>query len=203
MFEDEYKTIAQFSEGLYKEKGSRFISHAIPVNSLQEVKEQLEQVRKKFHDARHHCYAYRLGFDKSVMRFNDNGEPSGTAGKPIYGQIVSSDLTNILIIVTRYFGGIKLGTSGLIQAYRSAARDALEHAEIVVRRVFDQYEIEFDYTRMNEVMHLLKEEKLEQTNQDFSEHCKVVFNVRKKDSSRIYEMFSQINQVKIRFICTL
>jgi uncharacterized YigZ family protein len=203
MFEDEYKTIDGPAEGLYKEKGSRFIALVLPVSSTDEVKDKLEQIRKKYHDARHHCYAYRLGYDKSVWRHSDGGEPSGTAGKPIFGQILSHDLTNILIIVVRYFGGIKLGTGGLIQAYKAAAADALDHATIRMNTVFDRYEILFSYEQMNEVMRVMKEERLEQTGQEFGEQCKVIFTVRKKDSNRIFDKISKMKHVSIRFLNTL
>ncbi len=136
---DEYRTLQEESRGLYKEKGSRFISIAVPVESAGDVKSQLESLRKQYHDARHHCYAYRLGEPPYEFRYNDDGEPSGTAGKPIFGQIQSFDLTNILIVVVRYFGGVKLGTGGLIQAYRSAAKEAIENGRIVTKDMESNY----------------------------------------------------------------
>ena len=145
MFEDTYYTISAPSEGLFKDRGSRFIALAYPVTTEKEIKEIQVSLRKKYHDARHHCYAYRLGYDKSVYRVNDDGEPSGTAGKPIFGQIQSKDLTNIFIVVIRYFGGTLLGVSGLINAYRSAAADAIEHAQIIQKTIMDLYEISFEY----------------------------------------------------------
>lgn len=202
MFEDEYKMITAPAEGLYKEKGSKFIALAYPVKSIEEAKVKLEEVRKAYHDARHHCYAWRLGFDKSVFRTNDDGEPSGTAGKPILGQIQSFDLTNILIVVTRYFGGTKLGVGGLINAYKSASRDALEEAKIITKKVYDVYELKFDYPLMNEVMRILKEEGLDQTDQDFGLDCRLQFIVRKNDSNRIYDKFSNIHKVQISFVET-
>jgi len=156
--DDSYKSISAISKGSYKEKGSKFFSFAFPVISEEEVKEKLAMLRKEYHDARHHCYAYRIGYDKQVFRINDDGEPSGTAGRPIYGQILSNDLTQILIVVIRYFGGIKLGVPGLINAYRTAAKDALDHTAIVTKPIKEEYQVLFEYTVMNNVMKILKEE---------------------------------------------
>jgi uncharacterized YigZ family protein len=159
-FDDTYQTISSSSQGIYKEKGSKFIALAFPVSSEKDIKMQLAALRKEYHDARHHCYAYCLGYDKSAWRVNDDGEPSGTAGKPIFGQIQSKDLTNILIVVMRYFGGIKLGIPGLINAYRTAAKEALGQASIVTRMVEEIYEVCFEYPLMNDVMKILKEEHM-------------------------------------------
>jgi len=200
MFDDEYKTIKGPIEGSYKEKGSKFIALARPVCTLEETSAELEKIRKSYHDARHHCYAYRLGYDKSVYRINDDGEPSGTAGKPIFGQIQSFDLTNILIVVVRYFGGTKLGVGGLIRAYKTATREALENATISTKVVKDMYQVKFDYPQMNDVMRIMKDENLEQTAQDFGLDCKIQFTVRKKDSNRIYEKFDLMQHVNIQFV---
>ena len=158
LFDDTYKTLEATCKGLYKEKGSRFISFAIPVTNEADVKKELETLRQKYHDARHHCYAYMLGFNKDAYRANDDGEPSGTAGRPILGQITANDLTNTLVVVIRYFGGVKLGVSGLIFAYRKAAGEAIEQASIVTRIISDVYELEFNYAAMNDVMRIIKEE---------------------------------------------
>ena len=155
--EDVYKTIACLSEGLYKEKMSKFISFAIPVSTVEEVKEYIGLYQKKYYDARHVCWAYMLGYERKDFRSNDNGEPSGTAGKPILGQINSFGLTNILIIVIRYFGGIKLGTSGLIVAYREAADEAIRANEFIECLVEDDIRICFEYPFLNHVMHIIKE----------------------------------------------
>jgi len=195
---DEYKTITKNSEGLYKEKGSKFISLAFPVKNEKQIKEILEVVRKQYHDARHHCYAYKLGHEGDVYRINDDGEPSGTAGKPIYGQILSWELTDVLIIVIRYFGGTKLGVSGLITAYKTAAKDALEQALIVCRTVDDCFELNFEYPLMNEVMRLLKEYNLKPLKQEFEMACKIIFRVRKSSSLELQEKFLKINGVKIK-----
>jgi len=203
MFEDTYKTITDRSEGIYKEKGSKFIAVAIPLTSEYEVKEALAQLRKEFYDARHHCYAYILGYDKSAFRINDDGEPSGTAGRPIHGQLLSYDLTNILVVVIRYFGGTKLGVSGLINAYKTAAKEALNAANIVEKIVNDVYEISFDYIQMNEVMKILKDENLNQFAQNFENSCSLQFAVRKNDSNRIFDNFRKIRGLKINFVNTI
>ena len=203
MFEDIYHTIAAPSKGLYKDKGSKFIALAHPVRSEEEVKAKLEEVRKEYHDARHHCYAYILGFDKSAYRYNDDGEPSSTAGRPIFGQLQSKDLTNVLIIVVRYFGGTKLGVSGLITAYKTASRDALQTADILSLTVNDVYELSFEYPLMNEVMRVIKDESLKIDEQDFQISCKLTFQVRKNFSLRVYERFSNIHGVKITYLKTI
>jgi uncharacterized YigZ family protein len=203
MFEDVYHSIASRSEGLYKAKGSKFIAIAFPVKTEAEVKDKLQEVRKAYHDARHHCYAYRLGFDKSSHRYNDDGEPSGTAGRPIFGQIQSKDLTNILIIVVRYFGGTKLGVSGLITAYKTAAHEAIKQARILSLTVNDVYEICFEYPLMNEVMRIVKDEQLIVIEQDFQISCKLSFKVRKKESNRLYDKFRKLHGIKIRYLKTV
>lgn len=203
LFEDTYHTITSPSKGLYKEKGSKFIALAIPVMTEEEVKDQLAQLRKEYHDARHHCYAYVLGFDKSAHRYNDDGEPSGTAGRPIFGQLQSKDLTNILVVVIRYFGGTKLGVSGLITAYKSATRDALETADIISLTVNDVYGLSFEYPLMNEVMRVIKDEELKIVDQDFQLRCKLSFSVRKNSSNKLYERFRKIHGVKIDYLKTV
>ncbi len=203
MFEDTYHTITAPSKGIYKEKGSKFIAIAYPVHTEEEVKEKLEEVRKEYHDARHHCYAYVLGFDKSAHRYNDDGEPSGTAGRPIFGQIQSKNLTNILIIVVRYFGGTKLGVSGLITAYKTSSKEALESADIISQTVNDVYEISFEYPLMNEVMRVIKDEEIKILEQDFQLSCKLKFSIRKNFSNRIYERFRKIHGVKIDYLKTV
>ncbi len=202
LFEDTYKTIENISEGLFKDRGSKFIAHAIPVNNESQVKEHLSALRKKYHDARHHCYAYQLGFDNSSYRINDDGEPSGTAGKPIFGQILSHDLTNILIVVVRYFGGTKLGVGGLINAYKTSAKDALNNAKIIEKTINEVYEIIYDYPVMNAVKKIIKEENITQVSQKFDLNCKIKFLIRKNNSSRIYEKFMKIKGLKINYLHT-
>lgn len=168
---DTYKTISASSEGLYKDKGSKFLSFAVPVSTLDEVKDLLASYRKQFFDARHLCYAYVLGAEKLEFRANDDGEPSGTAGRPILGQIISRGLTNVLVIVVRYFGGVLLGTSGLINAYKMAAAQALDAACNVQIDVLENFDVWFDYPLMNEVMRLVKDNNVQVLGQNFAETC--------------------------------
>ncbi len=203
LFEDIYKTIKTQSTGIFKDRGSKFIALAIPVISENETKEKLEVIRKKYYDATHHCYAYQLGFDKSAYRINDDGEPSGTAGKPIFGQILSNDLTNILIVVIRYYGGTKLGVPGLINAYKTSTALALENSEIITKIIKEIYEIEYDYLAMNNVMKIIKEEKLEQLENVFDLKCKIIFSVRKNNSKKVYKSLKNINGLSIRYIHTV
>ena len=177
--EDLYKTIKMPAEGLYKEKGSKFIALAYPVDTEEKIKSLLAEIRTKYYDARHHCYAYRLGADKKRFRTNDDGEPSSTAGKPILGQILSADLTNILIVVVRYFGGIKLGVSGLIQAYKEAAADAIAHADIIEKTENRILRVRFSYGVMNEVMRVVKEEEPEVLDRMFELECRMTLSIRR------------------------
>jgi uncharacterized YigZ family protein len=198
--EDTFKTIEKPSEGLFKDKGSRFISFAFPVNSEEEIREIVQSIRKEHHSARHHCYAWRLGADKLLFRANDDGEPSSTAGKPILGQIQSFDLTNILIVVVRYFGGTLLGVSGLISAYRNAALDAINQAEIVEKLVEKWLLVEFGYAAMNEVMKVFKDEKLSQIDPQFDLKCKIKTHIRLSESDRILESLLKIESVQVTSI---
>ncbi|MDR1582458.1 MAG: YigZ family protein [Prevotellaceae bacterium] len=182
---DKYLTISSPSEGLYKEKGSRFISFAYPVYSENEIKQYLLELKKKYYDARHHCYAYRLGVTGEVWRAVDDGEPSGSAGKPILGQLLSNNLTNIVVFVVRYFGGIKLGVPGLINAYRSATADSILNAEIVEQEDKDSFSIEFDYPVMNEVMKIIKEEQPEIVKQEFGTVCHIELRIRRSLSETL------------------
>lgn len=200
LFSDEYKTITQPVQGSFRDKGSRFLAFAYPATSETEVKQLLDSLRKQYYDATHHCYAYVLGFDKSAYRVNDDGEPSGTAGKPIYGQILSKDLTNTLIIVVRYYGGTNLGVPGLIHAYKTAAADALNKAEIVTRIVKEVYQIEYPYEVMNDVMKIIKEEILEVINNEFGMKCVIRLAIRHSESERITGRFSKINQLIINYL---
>lgn len=195
--EDTYKTISNPAEGLYKDKGSKFIAYAYPVTSEEQIKEIVQAIKKEHYSARHHCYAWRLGHDKLLFRANDDGEPSSTAGKPILGQIQSFDLTNILIVVVRYFGGTLLGVSGLINAYRNAALDAINQAEIVEKLVEKQLLIEFDYGVMNDVMKLFKDEKLPQVDPQFDLRCRISTHIRLSELSRIEEGLNKIEGLKI------
>lgn len=175
---DCYRSIAALSSGIYKDKGSKFLSFAFPVENEDQIKEIIARNKSEYFDARHHCYAYRLGLEGNIWRMNDDGEPSSTAGKPILGQILSNELSDILIIVVRYFGGILLGTSGLIQAYKGAAADAIANAEIIEKVASRQYEIRFGYLQMNSVMKILKNYKLTPQRQNFDNTCSITVNVR-------------------------
>lgn len=197
MFEDTYKTIAGPSEGIYREKGSKFIALAFPVESEAEVKEKLAEIQKQYFDARHHCYSYILGPNKDAYRLNDNGEPSGTAGRPIHGQLLSKDLTNTLVIVVRYFGGIKLGVSGLINAYKTAAKDALDHATIIEKTVDETYKVSFDYSVMNSVMQLLKDPYVSILGQGYEDRYLITFKTRRREADRIVTALKKINTVTV------
>lgn len=200
--DDTYNMLATPGEGLYKEKGSKFIASAFTVMNEDEAKAAITEIRKKYFDARHHCYAYMIGPDKKTFRSSDDGEPSGTAGKPILNQILSKDITNVCVVVTRYFGGIKLGTSGLINAYKTASREALDNAQVVEKTINVFYSLEFEYTLMNDVMRIMKEENLEQQNPRFELDCYLEFSTRKKDASKIEEKFRNLFGVKITYIKT-
>jgi uncharacterized YigZ family protein len=189
---DTYQTIEAPAEGMYKEKGSKFIAKAYPVKSDEQVKEILEQVKDDFHDARHHCYAYILGPTGNRWRANDDGEPSGTAGKPIHGQLLSFNLTNTLVVVIRYFGGTRLGVSGLINAYKTATHDALSNARIITRTVDAIYKVTFGYAMMNEAMRLVKELNLQIVEQHFDNTCAVKLRVRRSLESEFLSRCSKI-----------
>lgn len=195
--EDFYKTIEHPAEGYLTEKKSKFISHIVPVKSTEEVKEIVEEHRKKYYDARHVCWAYMLGWERDEFRWNDDGEPSGTAGKPILGQINSAELTDVLILVVRYFGGTLLGTGGLIKAYKEAAADAIAHAEIVEKTVDDRIVIRFEYPLLNEVMRVLKQYEEVQWKQDFRESCRMELVIRQSLSDRLREQLTSLHGVEV------
>ena len=194
---DTYKTIEKLAEGTYSEKRSKFLAFAIPVHSLDEVKEHLKYYEKKYFDARHVCYAYMLGADRTTFRANDNGEPSGTAGRPILGQINSFGLTDILLLVVRYFGGIKLGTSGLIVAYKAAAQEALNTAVIIEKTVDAEVTFIFEYSFMNDVMRIVKEESPEIISQDFDNNCRMTLRIRKSQFDRLKERLLKVETLRI------
>ena len=175
---DTYNSIGSPSRGLYKDQGSRFISFAYPVETEAQVKELVDSLKKEYHDARHHCFAYRLGLDGSRYRMNDDGEPSSTAGRPILSQIGSAGLSDVLVVVVRYFGGIKLGVPGLIKAYKTAAQDALAQAAKVEKTAAVSYHIEFDYMNMDSVMRTLKDMDIPQSGQNFGQLCSMDIRVR-------------------------
>ena len=188
-----YKTISSSSEGIYKEKGSKFLSFAIPVNSADEVKDILKNFRNKYYDARHICYAFMLGNEQAEFRTSDDGEPSGTAGKPILGQINSRELTNVLVIVVRYFGGILLGTGGLVVAYKAAAADALNQAEIIEKSIEEIIHIRFDYLQMNGIMKIIKDSGAKIHSQKFDNECFISISLNKLNKESALEKLKKLN----------
>jgi uncharacterized YigZ family protein len=189
---DEYKTIATTSEGYYTEKRSKFLAFAHHVETVDEVKELLAGYRKKYYDARHVCYAYMLGAGREEFRANDDGEPSSTAGKPILGQINSNELTDILIVVVRYYGGVNLGTSGLIVAYREAAADAIAHATVETRQVEEVVTYTFAYPQMNDVMRIVKEMSPRVLSQSFDNSCEIRLSIRKSEAEQLRNRLSKL-----------
>jgi uncharacterized YigZ family protein len=202
MDSDNYSTIKSPSQGIYKEKGSRFLAYACQIRNPDEIKPIIESLRKEHREARHHCFAYMIGKERTIWRANDDGEPSGTGGRPILGQINSAGLTNILIVVSRYFGGTLLGVSGLITAYRSAAAAALENAEIIVCSVHEYYEIRYPYSVMNDVMKILKEESVNQSDQFFELECKINIWFRVSQKDKILERLSRVDGLIYRYLET-
>ncbi|MBE6293873.1 MAG: YigZ family protein [Bacteroidales bacterium] len=190
--DDVYKTIEKAGEGIYSEKRSKFLAFAIPVATASEVKEQVEAYQKKYYDARHVCYAYRLGEKGELFRANDNGEPSGTAGKPILGQIDSRELTNVLVVVVRYFGGIKLGTSGLIVAYRLAAAEALDATEHVQKTINGEITLRFPYHLLNDVLRVVKEEEPKVVEQIFDNDCLMRLSIRLSLLPRLIQRYEKL-----------
>lgn len=195
-----YKTIAEPATGIFKDKGSKFLSFVFPVKTEQEIKPVIDRIKKEYFDARHHCYAYRLGPEKLVYRTNDDGEPSGTAGKPIFGQIQSYDLTNILIVVVRYFGGTLLGTSGLIQAYKLSTADAITNAKIIECNVFSVYSVNFDYADLNKVMKICKDFNLTFNNSIFDIKSSITLNIKKEHHDQVMAKLQTIEPIEIKYL---
>ena len=194
---DTYKTIETPSEGIFKNKGSKFYAYAWSVTSEEEIKGIIAALKKEHHSARHHCYAWRLGTSQIRFRANDDGEPSSTAGRPILGQLQSFDVTNILVVVVRYFGGTLLGVSGLINAYKTAAAEALKNADIVTKIIEQHFSINFGYNILNEVMDVIKQNNLNVVKTNFEENCSILLTVRNSEVQKITEIFSKIYGVKI------
>jgi uncharacterized YigZ family protein len=203
LFEDTYFTIGTASEGLFRDKGSKFLAYAYPFKDESVLKDILAQLRELHPKARHYCWAYRMTPDRSVFRFNDDGEPSGTAGRPILNVLLSKDITNTLIVVVRYFGGTLLGVPGLIHAYKTAALEALANAQIVERTINDVYRIDFDYLQMNDVMRLVKEENLTILNQNFDNRCSMEVEVRKMQVNQFVHKLDNIDAVQYAYLKTL
>ena len=197
LIKDTYASIAGRSDGLFKDNGSRFIAQAYPVESEEEVKEIVGSLKKEYHDARHHCFAYRLGLDGSRWRANDDGEPSGSAGRPILGQIDAAGLSDILVVVIRYFGGIKLGIPGLIRAYKTSTADALAQATVVEKVAGTDYRLSFPYLSMNAVMKVVKDMSLPQKDQYFAERCSMLLRVRLSQEAAFLERVSNIEGVDV------
>lgn len=195
MVEDQYKTILEetIGEGYYTEKRSKFLAFAHHIESVDEAKELVIAYRKQYYDARHCCYAYMLGPEQKVFRANDDGEPSSTAGKPILGQIISHELTDVIVFVIRYFGGVKLGTSGLINAYRTAANEALSNASIVVKQVEETIDFDFTYPMMNDVMRVVKEMQPRVIDQKFDNTCSIKLSIRKSEVERLRMRLSKLS----------
>jgi len=196
---DTYKTISKpSSEVLFKDRGSKFFGYAFPVTTEEEVKEHIEDLKKQHHTARHWCYAWQMGKQYENYRANDDGEPSNSAGMPIYGQLQSFDVTNVLIVVVRYFGGTKLGVGGLIQAYKTSAQMALEASKISKRTINEAFLLKFEYPEMNTVMRIIKDEKLLIIDQKLELNCEMKISVRKKEAKRIFTLFENTYKIEIK-----
>ncbi|MCX2483585.1 IMPACT family protein [Pedobacter sp. MR2016-24] len=203
LFDDTYKTIEAPAEGLFRDKGSKFMAFAYPLSDENEVKAHLVKLRAEHTKANHFCYAYRLSPDRNVFRVNDDGEPSGTAGRPILNTLLSADLTNVLVIVVRHFGGTLLGVPGLINAYKTATAEAIKQARIVSRSVNDIYEVSFEYLMMNDVMRLVKEEDLNIVEQQFDNNCVIKFEVRKSQLNKVLLRIEKQEGLKLKYLYTV
>lgn len=203
LFDDTYRTIAAPSEGLFKDRGSKFIAYAYPVRDEGAAKESVAAVKAEHPKARHHCWAYRLTPDRSVFRINDDGEPSGTAGRPILNALLSADVTNVLLVVVRYFGGTLLGVPGLINAYKSAAHDALANAEVVELTVNDVYRVTVDYEQLNEVMRVVKAEDLNVVKQEFDNRCAVELEIRQTQVGPVLGRLKKVEGAETVFLRTV
>jgi uncharacterized YigZ family protein len=198
MEQDFYKTITKGADGLYKEKGSKFIAKAFHVETEEQIKLAMESVKKEYHDARHHCYAYRINPENEQFRSSDDGEPSGTAGKPILNQMLSFELFNVLVVVVRYFGGTKLGVSGLINAYKSAASEAIQDSEIKTRYLYRDLSLHFEYPLMNNVMRVIKEEKLLVIDRKQELSCIFKIKIKKNDLEKVRNRLSKIRGLQLK-----
>ncbi|NGF58039.1 YigZ family protein [Parapusillimonas sp. SGNA-6] len=203
LFEDTYLTIEASSEGIFRDRGSKFIAYAYPFKEESGLKDIVAELKSRHPKARHHCWAYRLTTDRSVFRINDDGEPSGTAGRPILNVLLSKDVTNILVVVVRYFGGTLLGVPGLIHAYKMATQEALDSAAIVEKTVNDIYRIDFDYLQMNAVMRLVKEENLPILKQQFDNNCSMDVEVRKMQVNQVLQKLDKLEQIRYTYVMTL
>jgi uncharacterized YigZ family protein len=203
LFDDTYQTIAQPSEAIFRDRGSKFLAFAYPIRANSEIKEIINKLKSDHPKANHHCWAMRLSPDRSVFRVNDDGEPSGTAGRPILNVLLSKNLTNILVVIVRYFGGTLLGVPGLINAYKTATEMALAEARVIEQTVKDIYTISFDYLQMNEVMKIIKDDQLTVLNQAFDNNCSITLAIRKMQVNQVLGKLESIAGVKVKFDYTL
>lgn len=203
LFEDTYKTIKAPAEGIFKDRGSKFLAYAYPIEREEEVKELIEPLKKEHFKAVHHCYAYRLGMDKTNFRVNDDGEPSGSAGRPILNTLLSKEVTNILVVVVRYFGGTLLGVPGLINAYKSATLEALEAAEIIEKTVNEVYNVSFDFVQMNDIMKIVKEFNLKIRNQVYDNQCSMELEFRKTLTNQVVGKLEKIDNILVEYLMTV
>ncbi len=203
LFDDSYQTISKISVGIFRDKGSKFLAYAYPLKSENEVKEILTKLRNEHTKARHFCWALRLTPDRSVFKLNDDGEPSGTAGRPILNTLLSTDLTNVLVVVVRYFGGTLLGVPGLINAYKTATIAAIKENTLVKKTINDLYQVSFDYLSMNQIMRIVKDENLEIINQEFDTNCLMKFEVRKSHLNTVLGKLEKIEGIEIKYLTTV
>ncbi|GGA97028.1 IMPACT family protein [Mucilaginibacter rubeus] len=199
LFDDTYKTIENPAEGVFRDRGSKFLAYAYPISSENDIKAIVARLKSEHPKANHHCWAMRLTIDRSVFRVNDDGEPSGTAGRPILNTLLSKDLTNLLVVVVRYFGGTLLGVPGLINAYKAATEDALNHSVIISKTVNDVYTISFDYLQMNDVMRIIKEEGLGVLNQQFDNDCSIQLSIRKTQVEPALFKLSKVSGSQVKY----
>jgi uncharacterized YigZ family protein len=196
---DVYKTIDKAStEALFKDRGSKFYGYAVPVTNEEEIKENIEFLKKQHYNARHWCYAWQLGMKYEKYRANDDGEPTNSAGIPICGQLQAFEVTNVLVVVVRYFGGTKLGVGGLIQAYKTSAKLALENSEIIQKTINEEFILQFNYSEMNKVMRIVKEEQISIINQKLDLNCRYIISVRKKEAAKVFKLFDETYKVLIK-----
>ncbi|MDM1048385.1 YigZ family protein [Sphingobacterium hotanense] len=203
LFDDTYRTIAEPADGIFRDKGSKFIAYAYPFRDENKLKEIIAQLKAEHPKARHHCWAYRLTPDRSIFRVNDDGEPSGTAGRPILNVLLSQDITNVLVVVVRYFGGTLLGVPGLINAYKTATQEAIDEAEVVERTVNDVYAVHFDYLQMNDVMKIVKEYDLKVLSQNFDTSCTIHVEMRKLQVNEVVGKLDNIEGIEVDYLRTI
>lgn len=203
LFDDSYLTISKPAEGIFRDKGSKFIGIAYPIQSLSDIRLLVDELRAKHNKARHFCWAVRISTDRSMFKLNDDGEPSGTAGRPILNSLLSAELTNVLVVVVRYFGGTLLGVPGLINAYKTATTEAIAAAEIITKTVNDLYKLSFPYSQMNDVMRIIKEEQLLPRNQMFDEQCSLDLEIRKSKLNIVLSKFDKLEEVKTEYLSTI